>query len=232
MARGASRGASAFGRDDHNWLYSPAACGVINSDPRLPLRLPCSSLAHLPTHPRPPPALATLLASPTGAQPRDCKPYSIYRNNDQIIMRSKHTDEQLAWLKGHLPKYEQKTSGATRGDAKKVCILCAVRSARDIVRFFRRRRGCRSNAARRRALVIMYPAHSRPCAPVSSAIDTRVSMCIVRARRYCIYIGRVHLQLTLVHFSLHSTAHKPTSNSGDYQRVPTASSKRRASSKR
>jgi len=51
MARGASRGASAFGRDDHNWLYSPAACGVINSDPRLPLRLPCSSLAHLPTHP-------------------------------------------------------------------------------------------------------------------------------------------------------------------------------------
>ena len=51
-----------------------------------------------------------------------------------------------------------------------------------------------------------------PAPPVSSAIDTRVSMCIVRARRYCIHIGRVHLQLTLVHLvctrlrtSLHPT---------------------------
>ncbi|KAH7096473.1 hypothetical protein BKA62DRAFT_510236 [Auriculariales sp. MPI-PUGE-AT-0066] len=40
-------------------------------------------------------------------------------------MRSKHTDEQLAWLRGHLPKYEQKTSGATRGDAKKFALDCA-----------------------------------------------------------------------------------------------------------
>lgn len=40
-------------------------------------------------------------------------------------MRSKHTEEQLAWLKNHLPKYEQKTSGATRGDAKKFALDCA-----------------------------------------------------------------------------------------------------------
>lgn len=40
-------------------------------------------------------------------------------------MRSKHSEEQLAWLKNHLPKYEQKTSGATRGDAKKFALDCA-----------------------------------------------------------------------------------------------------------
>ena len=41
-------------------------------------------------------------------------------------MRSKHSEEQLAWLKTHLPKYEQKTSGATRGDAKKFALDCAA----------------------------------------------------------------------------------------------------------
>ncbi|KIJ38977.1 hypothetical protein M422DRAFT_781270 [Sphaerobolus stellatus SS14] len=40
-------------------------------------------------------------------------------------MKSKHTDEQLSWLRSHLTEYEQRASGNVRGDAKKFALEMA-----------------------------------------------------------------------------------------------------------
>lgn len=37
-------------------------------------------------------------------------------------MKSKHTDEQLAWLRSHLAEYETRAAGNVRGDAKKFAL--------------------------------------------------------------------------------------------------------------
>ncbi|KZS98249.1 hypothetical protein SISNIDRAFT_448436 [Sistotremastrum niveocremeum HHB9708] len=40
-------------------------------------------------------------------------------------MKSKHTEEQLAWLRSHLPEYENRATAAVRGDAKGFALKCA-----------------------------------------------------------------------------------------------------------
>lgn len=40
-------------------------------------------------------------------------------------MKSKHTDEQLGWLRTHLGEYEHRASGNVRGDAKKYALEMA-----------------------------------------------------------------------------------------------------------
>jgi hypothetical protein len=42
-------------------------------------------------------------------------------------MKSKHTDEQLAWLRSHLSEYENRAGGNVRGDAKKFALEKAVK---------------------------------------------------------------------------------------------------------
>jgi hypothetical protein len=42
-------------------------------------------------------------------------------------MKSKHTDEQLSWLRGHLAEYENRAGGNVRGDAKKFALEKAVK---------------------------------------------------------------------------------------------------------
>lgn len=40
-------------------------------------------------------------------------------------MKSKHTDEQLGWLRSHLQEYETRAGGNVRGDAKKFALEMA-----------------------------------------------------------------------------------------------------------
>lgn len=42
-------------------------------------------------------------------------------------MKSKHTDEQLSWLRSHLAEYETRAGGNVRGDAKKFALEKAVK---------------------------------------------------------------------------------------------------------
>ncbi|KAF8586835.1 hypothetical protein K439DRAFT_1631277 [Ramaria rubella] len=42
-------------------------------------------------------------------------------------MKSKHTDEQLAWLRNHLAEYETRAGGNVRGDAKKFALEKATK---------------------------------------------------------------------------------------------------------
>ena len=42
-------------------------------------------------------------------------------------MKSKHTDEQLSWLRSHLAEYETRAGGSVRGDAKKFALEKAVK---------------------------------------------------------------------------------------------------------
>lgn len=44
---------------------------------------------------------------------------------DTSSMKSKHTDEQLGWLRNHLADYETRASGNVRGDAKKFALEMA-----------------------------------------------------------------------------------------------------------
>lgn len=49
------------------------------------------------------------------------------RHHTWIPMKSKHTDEQLSWLRGHLVEYETRAGGNIRGDAKKFALEKAVK---------------------------------------------------------------------------------------------------------
>ncbi len=40
-------------------------------------------------------------------------------------MKSKHTDEQLNWLRSRLPEYENRAAAQVRGDAKGFALKCA-----------------------------------------------------------------------------------------------------------
>lgn len=40
-------------------------------------------------------------------------------------MKSKHTDEQLNWLRSRLPEYESRAAAQVRGDAKGFALRCA-----------------------------------------------------------------------------------------------------------
>ena len=40
-------------------------------------------------------------------------------------MKSKHTEEQLNWLRDRLPEYESRASAQVRGDAKGFALKCA-----------------------------------------------------------------------------------------------------------